>query len=197
MFATSRDVADFFEKRHDDVLRSADKARALMPEEGFRNFAEGSYTHPQTGAQKHRMFEMTKDGFVFLTMGFTGTKAAAFKWRYIEEFNRMEAALKAMVPQQPALPDFTDPGEAAIAWGQQYKARKEAEALAFFREPGEHRKAALRARIASEDQLGFTRVSLAAFRSEGRYAMVGPPRRACIYASTPLSPHQCACAPAD
>lgn len=37
--------------------------------------------------------EMTKDGFVFLVMGFTGKKAAAFKQAYIAEFNRMEAAL--------------------------------------------------------------------------------------------------------
>lgn len=36
---------------------------------------------------------MTKDGFVFLVMGFTGKKAARFKEAYIEEFNRMEAEL--------------------------------------------------------------------------------------------------------
>jgi hypothetical protein len=38
---------------------------------------------------------MTKDGFVFLVMGFTGKKAAAFKEAYIAEFNRMEAQLYA------------------------------------------------------------------------------------------------------
>lgn len=36
---------------------------------------------------------MTKDGFVFLVMGFTGKKAAQFKEAYISEFNRIEAQL--------------------------------------------------------------------------------------------------------
>ncbi len=43
------------------------------------------------------MFEMTKDGFVFLVMGFTGKKAAAFKEAYIAEFNRMEERLNGAV----------------------------------------------------------------------------------------------------
>ncbi|EBA6490188.1 Rha family transcriptional regulator, partial [Salmonella enterica] len=43
--------------------------------------------------EKRPMYEMTKDGFVFLVMGFTGKKAAAFKEAYIAEFNRMEAEL--------------------------------------------------------------------------------------------------------
>ncbi|WP_440867560.1 Rha family transcriptional regulator [Symbiopectobacterium purcellii] len=42
-----------------------------------------------------KIFTMTKDGFVFLIMGFTGKKAAAFKEAYIAEFNRMEAQLYA------------------------------------------------------------------------------------------------------
>lgn len=42
---------------------------------------------------------MTKDGFVFLVMGFTGKKAAAFKEAYIAEFNRMEAGLTVQ-PEQ-------------------------------------------------------------------------------------------------
>ncbi|WP_258549008.1 Rha family transcriptional regulator [Thalassospira profundimaris] len=57
-----------------------------------------------------RRFNMTKDGFTFLVMGFNGAQAALFKERYIEEFNRMEAQLKA---QSLALPDFLNPAEAA------------------------------------------------------------------------------------
>ena len=32
------------------------------------------------------MYEMTRDGFVYLAMGFTGKKAAEFKERYIGDF---------------------------------------------------------------------------------------------------------------
>lgn len=37
---------------------------------------------------------MTKDGFSFLVMGYTGAKAGEFKERFINEFNRREALLK-------------------------------------------------------------------------------------------------------
>ena len=94
----SRDVATFFGKRHDHVLRDIDaltvQAPACLP-----NFGEGSYTLPSTGAQQHRCFDMTRDGFVLLAMGFTGAKALALKLAYIERFNAMEAAL---LSQQPA-----------------------------------------------------------------------------------------------
>ena len=41
------------------------------------------------------MFNMTKDGFVFLVMGFTGKQAATFKEDYINEFNRMATTLNS------------------------------------------------------------------------------------------------------
>ncbi len=89
---TSLDVADYFDKRHDDVLK---KLRSLDCSADFtaRNFAVSEYTD-STG-RKLPMYTMTKDGFVFLVMGFTGKKAAAFKEAYIAEFNRMEAQLYA------------------------------------------------------------------------------------------------------
>ena len=37
---------------------------------------------------------MTRDGFTFLAMGFTGPRAAVFKEAYINAFNKMEAELK-------------------------------------------------------------------------------------------------------
>lgn len=47
----------------------------------------------------HATTTITRDGFVFLAMGFTGKEAAQWKEAYIEAFNAMEAAL-----QQPAPP---------------------------------------------------------------------------------------------
>lgn len=87
---TSQSVASYFVKRHERVL---DKIRNLecSPEFTEHNFVLSEYTD-STG-RKLPMYEMTKDGFVFLVMGFTGKKAAAFKEAYIAEFNRMEAEL--------------------------------------------------------------------------------------------------------
>ena len=36
---------------------------------------------------------MNRDGFTFLAMGFTGKKADAWKWKYIDAFNTMEKVI--------------------------------------------------------------------------------------------------------
>ena len=46
------------------------------------------YQRPQRG------FELTRDGFMLLAMGFTGAKALQFKLAYIAKFNAMEAELR-------------------------------------------------------------------------------------------------------
>ncbi|MGG2139954.1 Rha family transcriptional regulator [Symbiopectobacterium sp. RP] len=91
---TSLDVADYFDKRHDNVLRTIER---LDCSEKFTalNFEVSEYTD-STG-RKLPMYTITKDGFIFLVMGFTGKKAAAFKEAYIAEFNRMEEQLHGAV----------------------------------------------------------------------------------------------------
>lgn len=92
--ANSRDVASAFGKRHDNVLRSIED---LDCSTDFRllNFEETPYTDIQNG-QTYRSFNLTRDGFVFLVMGFTGREAARFKEAYIMAFNRMEEELRQM-----------------------------------------------------------------------------------------------------
>lgn len=91
VFANSRDVAEFFEKRHDHVLRDVDALIAAAPE-AAPNFGVSEY-RDSTG-RRLRCFEMTRDGFTLLAMGFTGSKALQWKLRYIEAFNAMEAQLR-------------------------------------------------------------------------------------------------------
>lgn len=69
-------VAKMFEKRHDDVLRSI---RNLDCSEEFRlrNFAESSYRNEQ--GKKQPCFNMTRDGFVFLAMGYRGKKSCTIQ----------------------------------------------------------------------------------------------------------------------
>lgn len=50
---------------------------------------------PLGGVEERPLYELTKDGFTLLAMGFTDEKALAFKIAYIERFNRMEALLRA------------------------------------------------------------------------------------------------------
>jgi anti-repressor protein len=98
----SRLVAEMFEKLHKNVLRDIEN---LECSNEFRrlNFALSSYTQqmPNNATKQVPEYIMTRDGFTFLAMGFTGKKAAQFKEAYIAAFNAMEAELKQ---QQKAVP---------------------------------------------------------------------------------------------
>lgn len=87
---TSRDVADYFGRGHDMVLRSV-RNLECSPEFTGCNFAACEYKD-ETGRMRP-MIEMTRDGFIFLVMGFTGKQAAQLKEIYINAFNAMESEL--------------------------------------------------------------------------------------------------------
>ncbi|UMT13219.1 Rha family phage regulatory protein [Escherichia coli] len=87
---TSVAIAEFFGKRHERVL---DKIRNLDCSSNFNEHNFVSVTYTDAKGEKRPMYQITKNGFVFLVMGFTGKKAAAFKEAYIAEFDRMEAEL--------------------------------------------------------------------------------------------------------
>lgn len=87
---TSKAVGEFFRKLHKNVIQKIESLDC-SPEFNRLNFKPVEYIDAK--GEKRPMYEMTKDGFVFLVMGFTGKKAAAFKEAYIAEFNRMEAEL--------------------------------------------------------------------------------------------------------
>ena len=92
---TSLLVAKKFEKNHKDVLKAI---RNLDCSDEFhkRNFAPMFYTNEiGNGAVRNDPYTvMTRDGFTFLAMGFTGEKAGKFKEDYINAFNQMEQTIK-------------------------------------------------------------------------------------------------------
>lgn len=83
-------VAEVFEKEHKDVLRAIENLDCSQEFRG-RNFAPSNYMNSQ--GKSLSCVEMTRDGFTFLAMGFTGAKAAAWKEKYIVAFNAMEQTL--------------------------------------------------------------------------------------------------------
>lgn len=89
---TSLDVAEYFCKLHKDVLR---KIESLDCSNEFteRNFTLCFKNNELQNGKPQPYYEMTKNGFIFLVMGFTGKKAAQFKEAYIAEFDRMELQL--------------------------------------------------------------------------------------------------------
>lgn len=89
---TSLDVAAHFGKQHKDVLRAINSLDC-SPEFTQRNFAP--CTRPGSNNKPEPYFRLTRDGFTFLCMGFTGKEAAKWKEAYINAFNQMEAEIKA------------------------------------------------------------------------------------------------------
>ncbi len=95
---TSLIVAEFFEKRHDDVLKAIRTLLSDLPEEDRRNFAEISVNDSYGRVQP--AYEMTRDGFSLLAMGFTGKRALEWKVKFLKAFNQMEGALSGSIVEQ-------------------------------------------------------------------------------------------------
>jgi Rha family phage regulatory protein len=69
-----RAVADCFGKRHDNVQRDIDSLISTDPNlDGSSHFQGGDYIDLKGETQ--RQFTMTRDGFMLLAMGFTGSEA--------------------------------------------------------------------------------------------------------------------------
>jgi Rha family phage regulatory protein len=96
---SSTKIAEHFGKRHDDVLKSIRAVMADCPDEfNARNFADVEYSDAK--GEKRPSYDLTRDAFSLVCFGYTGKKAIAWKIRYIEAFNAMEAELlgKAALP---------------------------------------------------------------------------------------------------
>lgn len=94
---TSLVVAEIFGKEHKNVLQSIEKLDCSK-EFTELNFQPSEYKG-KNGMNK--FYFITRDGFSFLAMGYTGPAAAKFKEAFIKAFNRMEQALK--VATTPAM----------------------------------------------------------------------------------------------
>lgn len=102
---STRDIAEIFKKEHKSVLRAIENCQCS---DEFRrhNFAPSSYKNEQ--GKKQPEYLLTKDGFAFIVMGFTGKKAAQFKEAYIDRFNKMEQFIKHRLLAKMEFPGLTD-----------------------------------------------------------------------------------------
>ena len=90
VLTTSKIIAEVFGKTHKHVNESI---KNLDCSDEFRgsNFRPSTYTSQQNKTLK--CYEITRDGFAFLCIGFTVKKAAEWKESYIKAFNQMEKGL--------------------------------------------------------------------------------------------------------
>ena len=121
----SRLVAEKFGKSHKNVLRGIQNLDCSAEFNGL-NFELINYTDSR--GRKKPEYLMTQKGFEFLTLGFTGKKAAMFREWYVERFHALEAehqeVVKLGVPMARTVTDalketeperFLDKKKAAIA----------------------------------------------------------------------------------
>lgn len=103
---SSTDVARIFKKTHYNVLQDIRKLLEETPEFGGLNFQASSYTSTQHKSLP--CYNMTRDGFTLLVMGYTGKEAMAFKIAYIQRFNEMEKFINTLQQARLDFPALTD-----------------------------------------------------------------------------------------
>ena len=126
-------IAEMFCKRHDNVLRDIKEVLEKLNDHIFRNeagslginlgslkFEETPYVHHQN-KKTFYMYNLNFDAFMLVTMGYTTQKAMLIKLKYINEFNRMQQALKTI-----SAPSYMidDPIERANVWIKEQQEKK-------------------------------------------------------------------------
>lgn len=113
VFADSHDVArvdslyvaKYFEKEHKNVLADI---RNLDCSSEFSQLNFQPSTYKDDRGKKQPCYYMTRDGFVFLAMGYRGKKAARFKELYIRRFNEMESMISTLITARNDFSELTE-----------------------------------------------------------------------------------------
>lgn len=90
---TSLKVAEVFEKRHDNVMQTIERAKSSLLNFKGANDAIIPATYTDAQGKQRPMYLLNRDGFSFVAMRFTGKKAAQWQWNFIQAFNEMEQQL--------------------------------------------------------------------------------------------------------
>ena len=97
----SREVAKMLGKEHKHLLRDIAKNIDYLTETkiGLSEFFQETQYKDSTG-KKNKRYDITKKGCEFLAHKLTGKKGAIFTATYIDEFHKMEQALKKNMTQE-------------------------------------------------------------------------------------------------
>lgn len=120
---TSEHIATAFNKQHKNVLQKIDEIIADIPtdfaRENFKEITVSKTSNLGVGTIQSRAYELSKDGFMLLVMGFTGKIAMQIKIAYIQAFNAMaeqlSGSLKAIPQSQTSVSDRAPLRNAVIA----------------------------------------------------------------------------------
>lgn len=98
VYATSLEVAKRFNKAHKNVLRDIQNIISQsdlgLPNDGFSRLNFEPSEHQNHRGKTYPAFNLTRDGFALLAMGFTGREALKWKVAFLTAFNEMEAEIQ-------------------------------------------------------------------------------------------------------
>ncbi|EDP6814197.1 hypothetical protein GL567_01205 [Campylobacter lari] len=83
-------MAAVFNKRHDNIIAKINE----LPQDEFNALNFKAVEYKDKKGELRPCYNLTRDGFSLLVMGFTGEKAYKFKVEFIKAFNEMEKCLK-------------------------------------------------------------------------------------------------------
>lgn len=134
---SSREMAALCGKEHRNVLSLI---RLLVERGVLKNSIPQNYFHEQNGQQYTEFLSDQRDSLVIVAR-----LSPEFTAAVIDRWQELEQQVSASNPVMPALPNFTNPADAAIAWAEEYKAKEAAQAEVIELKP----KAEALARISS------------------------------------------------
>lgn len=116
LITTSINVATAFRKQHKNVIQ---KIKTLECGDAFLTANFSAVKNDYRG-NDYTAYQMTKDGFMLLVMGFTGKAAMAVKIAYINAFNKMadELAIKNLAS---TIDDRTSPSNLSLLTSSNYR----------------------------------------------------------------------------
>ncbi|EOX8249133.1 Rha family transcriptional regulator, partial [Campylobacter coli] len=90
IFTDSLFIAEVFGKNHKDVLKAIEN----LPQDEFNALNFKAVSYKASNGKTNPCYNLTRDGFSLLVMGFTGEKAYKWKTLFIKAFNEMEKRLR-------------------------------------------------------------------------------------------------------
>ncbi len=88
-YTTSLSIAQVFEKQHKHIIAKIEE----FPNDEFNALNFQAVKYQDKKGELRPCYNLTRDGFALLVMGFTGKKAYKWKIEYINAFNLMEKEL--------------------------------------------------------------------------------------------------------
>ena len=114
---SSREIAELTGKDHGNVMRDIRAMVDAISTDSNLNPCAKSTTYAGRDGRQYPQYELDKDTCLTLLLGYD----AVARMKVVKRWQELEAAAA------PALPNFSNPAEAARAWALEYEARQLAE----------------------------------------------------------------------